>query len=207
MEGKKELLGMWISEHEGSKFWLSVLTELKNRGLKSIYIACVDGLTGFPDAIKTVFSKTKVQLCIVHLLRNSFKYVSYKERKEVASDLKRIYQSVTAEAAEREVEEFARKWDKKYSSISGMWRRNWVNIVPFFDYPEEIRRVIYTTNAIESLNSVIRKAINNRKIFPSDNSVFKVVNLTIERAARKWTMPIRDWKAALNWFALENSVL
>jgi transposase-like protein len=207
MEGKKELLGMWISEHEGSKFWLQVLTELKNRGVKSIYVACVDGLTGFPDAINTVFPKTRVQLCIVHLLRNSFKYVSYKDRKEVASDLKGIYQSVTAEAAENRLGEFALKWDKKYPSISAMWRRNWVNIVPFFDYPEEIRRVIYTTNAIESLNSVIHKAIHNRKIFPDDSSVFKMVYLATERASRKWTMPIRDWKAALNWFVLENSAI
>jgi transposase-like protein len=205
-EGKKELLGMWISEHEGSKFWLLVLTELKNRGVKSIYVVCVDALTGFPEAIKTVFPKTRVQLCIVHLLRNSFKYVSYKDRKEVASDLKGIYQSKTADAAERALDEFALKWDKKYPSISAMWRRNWVNIVPFFDYPEDIRKVIYTTNAIESLNSVIRKAINNRKIFPDDSSVFKMVYLAIERASRKWTMPIRDWKAALNWFELENSV-
>jgi transposase-like protein len=207
MDGKKELLGMWISEHEGSKFWLLVLTELKNRGVKSIYVACVDGLTGFPDAINTVFPKTRVQLCIVHMLRNSFKYVSYKDRKEVASDLKRIYQSVTAEAAEKRLDEFALKWDKKYPSISAMWRRNWANIVPFFDYPEEIRRVIYTTNVIESLNSVIRKAIHNRKIFPDDSSVFKMVYLAIERASRKWTMPIKDWKAALNWFVLENSTL
>jgi transposase-like protein len=206
MEGKKELLGMWISEHEGSKFWLLVLTELKNRGVKSIYIACVDGLTGFPEAIKTVFPKTKVQLCIVHILRNSFKYVSYKDRKEVSSDLKRIYKSVTSEGAEKELDDFAHKWDKKYPSISGMWRRNWVNIVPFFDYPEEVRKVIYTTNAIESLNSVIRKAINNRKIFPDDSSVFKVVYLAIEQASRKWTMPVRDWKTALNRFILENGI-
>jgi transposase-like protein len=203
MEGKKELLGLWISEKEGSHFWLSVVTELKNRGVKEIFIACVDGLKGFADAIKAIFPNTKVQLCIVHLLRNSFRYVSTKDRKEVVVDLKGIYQALTAAEAERGLELFASKWDKKYPGVSAQWRRNWVNIVPFFDYPEDIRKVIYTTNAIESLNSVIRKAINNRKIFPDDNSVFKVVYLAIERASRKWSMPIRDWKLALNRFMLE----
>lgn len=203
MEGKKELLGLWISENEGSHFWLSVITELKNRGVKEIFIACVDGLKGFPEAINAVFPKAKVQLCIVHLLRNSFRYVSSKDRKDVSQDLKGIYQAVSAEQAERSLEVFASKWDRKYPGVSAQWRRNWVNIVPFFDYPEEIRRVIYTTNAIESLNSVIRKAINNRRIFPDDSSVFKVVYLAIERASRKWSMPIKDWKLALNRFMLE----
>ena len=206
MDGRKELLGLWMSENEGSKFWLSVLTELQNRGVKEIFIACVDGLTGFPDAINTVFPKTKVQLCIVHMVRNSMKYASYKDMKSLTSDLKRVYQSVTAEEAEHELDEFADKWDKKYPSISAMWRKHWINIIPLFDYTDEIRRIIYTTNAIESLNSVIRKAINNRKIFPDDNSVYKVVYLAIEQASKKWTMPIKDWKPALNRFMLERAI-
>lgn len=205
MDGKKELLGIWISENEGSKFWLGILTELKNRGIQEIFIACVDGLTGFPDAINVVFPKTKVQLCIVHMVRNSVKYVSYKDLKAVTADLKRIYQSITDEEAEHELEQFAMKWDTKYPSISALWRRHWANIITLFSYPDDIRKVIYTTNAIESLNSVIRKAINNRKIFPDDNSVFKVVYLAVNQASRKWTMPIRDWKPALNRFMLEKN--
>lgn len=203
MDGKKELLGIWISENECSKFWLGILTELKNRGIQEIFIACVDGLTGFPDAINVVFPKTKVQLCIVHMVRNSVRYVSYKDLKAVTSDLKRIYHSVTAEEAELELDEFAVKWDGKYPSISALWRRHWANIITLFSYPDDIRKVIYTTNAIESLNSVIRKAINNRKIFPDDNSVFKVVYLAVSQASKKWTMPIRDWKPAMNRFMLE----
>jgi len=206
MEGKKELLGLWMSENEGSKFWLSVLTELQNRGVKEIFIACVDGLSGFPDAINTVYPKTKVQLCIVHIIRNSIRYVSYKDVKSLTRDLKGIYQSITAEEAEIELDKFGEKWDKKYPSVSSLWRRHWVNIIPLFDYPDEIRRVIYTTNAIESLNSVIRKAINNRKIFPDDNSVYKVIYLAIEQASKRWTMPIHDWKPALNRFMLERAI-
>lgn len=203
LEGKKDILGLWISENEGAKFWLSVLTELKNRGLEDIFIACVDGLTGFPDAINTVFPKTHVQLCIVHLIRNSLKYVPYKDRKAVVADLKKIYNAITADAAYDELQNFAETWDKKYGSISKMWKAHWDNIIPFFQYPQDIRKVIYTTNAIESLNSVIRKAIKLRKIFPSDQSAFKVIFLAIERASKKWTMPIRDWPAALNRFAIE----
>lgn len=203
MEGQKEVLGLWISENEGAKFWLSVLSELKNRGVEDIFITCVDGLTGFPDAISATFPKTKVQLCLVHMMRNSFKYVSYKDRKAVAQDLKRIYQSVNAEEAEDELNAFSEKWDEKYAAISRMWNQNWDNIIPFFQFPPNIRKVIYTTNAIESLNSVIRKAIKLRKIFPSDQSAFKVIYLAIERASKKWTMPIRDWVAALNCFSIE----
>lgn len=203
IDGHKEVLGLWISENEGAKFWLSVLTELKNRGLDDIFIACVDGLTGFPDAINTVYPKTHVQLCIVHLIRNSLKYVSYKHRKAVAQDLKGIYNAPTSDAAFDELARFAEKWDSKYGSISQMWHNHWDNIIPFLQYPPEIRKVIYTTNSIESLNSVIRKAIKLRKIFPNDNSALKVVYLAVERASKKWTMPIRDWAAALNRFALE----
>ena len=202
-EGHKELLGMWISENEGSKFWLNVLTELKNRGVQDIFIACVDGLTGFPDAINTVYPKAKVQLCIVHMIRNSMKYVSHKEMKALAADLKQVYTSITVDEAELALDEFSAKWDSKYPAVSRSWRRNWDNLIPIFDYPDDIRKIIYTTNAIESLNSVIRKAIKNRKIFPSDASALKVVYLATQRASRKWSMPLHDWKAAMNRFAIE----
>lgn len=201
--GQKELLGLWISENEGSKFWLSVLTELGQRGVKDIFIACVDGLTGFPEAINAVFPKTRVQLCIVHLVRNSLRYVPHKEMNAVALDLKAIYRASTLDAAEAALLEFGDKWDKKYPAISRSWNNHWQNIVPLFAFPEEIRKIIYTTNAIESLNSVIRKAINNRKIFPSDRSALKVVYLATQKAAQKWTMSIRDWRAAMNYFAIE----
>ena len=203
MEGKKELLGMWISENEGSKFWLQVLTEIQTRGVKDIYIASVDGLKGFPEAINTVFPKTKIQLCIVHMVRNSLKYVSYKDYKAITVDLKSIYKSVTAEEAYMEQIRFADKWDNKYPTISRMWKNNWENISTLFAYPDEIRKVIYTTNAIESLNSVIRKAVNNKKIFPDDQAAFKVVFLAIKQASKKWTVPIRNWKPALNRFEME----
>lgn len=205
MEGRNELLGMWMSENEGAKFWLSILTELQTRGVQEIFIACVDGLSGFPEAINTVYPQTKVQLCIVHMVRNSLKYVSYKDYKSVTADLKQIYTSITAAEAELELNAFAAKWDPKYGAISAQWRRHWPNVIPLFDYPDEIHKVIYTTNAIESLNSVIRKAINNRKLFPDDKSVMKVVYLAIKQASKKWTMPIRDWKPALNRFILERS--
>ena len=202
-EGMKELLGLWIAQNEGSKFWMSVLTELENRGVKDIFIASVDGLNGFPEAINTVFPDTKVQLCVVHQIRNSLKYVSYKDRKAVAADLKNIYYSVTEEEARTELDRFAQKWDSQYPPISRSWRSNWENLITLFDYPDEIRRIIYTTNAIESLNSVIRKSIKNRKIFPNYNSVFKIIYLAIGQASRKWTMPIREWKPAMNRLALE----
>jgi putative transposase len=202
VHGHKELLGLWMSENEGAKFWLSVLTELKNRGVKDVFVACVDGLTGFPEAIATVFPKTQVQLCIIHMMRNSLAFVSWKDRKAVAAGLKAIYQSVTVTEAEQELEAFARQWDKQYPSISASWRRHWVNLIAFFDYPDEIRKVIYTTNAIESLNSVIRKATERRKLFPSDQSAMKVVYLAIEQAAKKWSMPIQNWKPALNQFMM-----
>ena len=202
-DGMKELLGLWISENEGAKFWLSVLTELQNRGVQDVFIACVDGLSGFPDAINTVFPKTKIQLCIVHMVRNSLKYVSYKDRKKLSADLRRIYSSVTVTEAENELNVFSEKWDTQYPSISKKWRRNWENLITIFDYPMEIRKVIYTTNAIESLNSVIRKSIKNRKIFPNDNSAFKVIYLSVQQASKKWTMPLRDWKPAMNRFLIE----
>jgi putative transposase len=203
LAGQKELLGLWLSENEDAKFWLSVLTELQQRGLKDIFIAAVDGLTGFPDAINTVYMKTKIQLCIVHMVRNSLKFVSWKERKSVATDLKKIYASLTVEEAERELDAFASRWDAKFPSISAAWRKHWPNLITLFDYPDDIRRVIYTTNAIESLNSVIRKAVNNRKVFPNDDSALKVVCLAIQAASKKWTMPIHHWKNALKRFMIE----
>lgn len=202
-EGHKELLGMWLSETEGAKFWLAVLTELQNRGVQDIIIAAVDGLTGFPEAINTVYPKAQVQLCIVHMVRNSLKYVSYKDRKAVAADLKRIYQSITVEEAAMELKDFAQKWDTRYPSIAKSWESRWENVIPIFNYPHDIRKIIYTTNAIESLNSVIRKAIKNRRIFPNDTSAFKVVFLAIQKASEKWTMPIRNWKPAMNRFLIE----
>jgi putative transposase len=201
-EGKKELLGLWLSENEGAKFWLSVLTELKNRGVKDVFIACVDGLTGFPEAIAAVFPKTQVQLCIVHRVRHSLRFVSWKDRKQVAADLKNIYRSVTVAEAEQELEAFAQRWDRQYPSISRSWRSHWANLIAFFDYPDEIRKIIYTTNAIESINSVIRKATDQRKLFPHDEAAMKVIYLAIENASKKWSMPLRDWKPAMNQFMI-----
>ena len=203
IEGHKELLGMWISENEGAKFWLNVLTELQNRGVKDILIACVDGLKGFPDAINTVYPETQIQLCIVHMVRNSLKFVPWKDYKAITADLKQIYQSITEEQALLSLEQFEQRWDGKYPSISRSWRNNWQNVSTLFNYPEDIRKAIYTTNAIESLNSVIRKAIKKRKLFPHDDSARKVIYLAIEQASKKWTMPIRNWKTALNRFMIE----
>ena len=203
MEGKKVLLGLWIAGSEGAKFWLNVLTELQQRGVQDILIACVDGLSGFPDAIRSVYPQAKVQLCIVHMVRNSLKYVSWKDYKAVTADLKRIYQSVSEAEAQHELEAFAASWDDRYPQISKSWRSHWPDLITLFDYPQDIRKVIYTTNAIESLNSVIRKAIKKRKLFPHDDSAMKVIYLAIQDASRKWTMPIHNWKAALNRFMIE----
>ena len=200
MDGVKEVLGMWVAEREGAKFWLQVVTELRNLGVEDIFIACVDGLKGFPEAIETVFPQAQVQLCIVHLVRNSLKYVSWKQRKEVAGDLKTIYQASTAEQAEMGLRDFEEKWDKTHPSISQSWRRNWERIITFFAYPPEIRKVIYTTNTIESLNMSLRKVTKNRGSFPNDESMLKLLYLALNNIAKKWTMPIRDWKAALNRF-------
>ena len=202
-EGQKELMGMWIAENEGAKFWLSVLTELQNRGVEDILIACVDGLKGFPDAINAVFPQTNVQLCIVHMVRNSLKYVSWKDYKAVTSDLKLIYRSSTEEEALLELERFSDTWDEQYPQISKSWRANWENLNTIFNYPTDIRKAIYTTNAIESLNSVIRKALKKRKIFPSDDSAKKMVYLAITEASKKWTMPIHNWRQAMVRFIIE----
>lgn len=202
MSGLKEVLGMWTSETEGAKFWLSVVTELQNRGVKDIFVACVDGLKGFPEAIEAVFPRTDVQLCLVHLVRHSTKYVSYKDRKQVAADLKTIYRAATAQEAEANLETFAGKWDARYPMISKSWRANWSRIVPMFGFPEEIRRAVYTTNAIESLNMSLRKIIKNRPSFPSTDAVMKLLYLALNKISKKWTMPIRDWGAAINQFAI-----
>ncbi|WP_375546367.1 IS256 family transposase [Erwinia pyrifoliae] len=190
-EGQKELLGMWLAENEGAKFWLSVLTELKNRGLQDILIACVDGLKGFPDAINSVYPQTNIQLCIIHMVRNSLKYVSWKDYKAVTGGLKTVYQAPTEEAALMALDKFAGIWDEKYPQISKSWRTHWENLNTFFGYPADIRKAIYTTNAIESLNSVIRAAIKKRKVFPTDDSVRKVIYLAIKDASKKWNMPIQ----------------
>ena len=203
MEGHKELLGMWLAETEGAKFWLSVLTELKSRGLEDILIACVDGLKGFPEAIEAEYPKTRVQLCIVHMVRNSLKLVPYGDYKAVTADLKAVYQAVSEEQAVSCLAAFSEKWDNKYPQITKSWTDNWHNLTAIYDYPPDVRKAIYTTNAIESLNSVIRKATRNRKVFPNDESAKKVVYLAIEQASKKWTMPIRNWKPVLNRFSIE----
>lgn len=203
MEGEKEILGIWLDKtEEGSKFWLSVITELKNRGVKDIFIACIDGLTGFSDAINTIFPKTEVQRCIVHMVRNSLKYVPHKNKKAVAHDLKQIYNSNTEELAKKYLKSFKEKWDEKYPKISDSWENNWAEITPFLQYPKDIRKVIYTTNAIEATNRQIRKIIKSKGVFPNDTSVYKIAYLALKNASKKWTMPIRDWKSALNQFAI-----
>jgi transposase-like protein len=198
LEGHKELLGLWVGETEGSKFWLNVLTELKNRGVTDILIACVDGLKGFPDAIETIYPKTQIQLCIVHMVRNSLKYVSWKERKVVARDLRGIYSASSAEAGEQALDAFAEAWDERFPQISKSWRVRWQNVIPFFGYPPQIRKVIYTTNAIESLQAQLRRVTKKRGAFPNEDSVRKVIWLALERAASRWSRPIKDWPSALN---------
>lgn len=198
--GVKEVLGMWKAETEGAKFWLQVVTELKNRGVKDIFIACVDGLKGFPEAIEAVFPSTQVQLCIVHMVRHSLNYVSWKQRKEVADDLKLIYQAATLQQAEANLEVFEAKGNATHPTIGKSWRRNWERIIPLFSYPPEIRKAIYTTNAIESLNMPLRKVTKNRSPFPNDETMLKLLYLALKNIEKKWTMPIRDWKSALNQF-------
>jgi putative transposase len=202
LAGTKEVLGLWIAQTEGAKFWLQIVTELKNRGVADIFIACVDGLKGTPLAIETVFPQAQVQLCIVHLVRHSLNYVGWKQRKEVASDLQEIYRAATRGEAELKLSEFAEKWDTQFPTISRSWRSNWECITPFFAYPADIRKVIYTTNAIESVNMSLRKIIKNRGSFPTDEAALNLLYLALQNIARKWTMPIKEWKAALNRFAI-----
>jgi transposase-like protein len=202
LDGKKELLGLWLSQNEGAKFWLSCLTDLKNRGLSDIFVACIDGLSGFAEAIHAAYPRTKVQLCIVHLVRAALRYVSTEDSQPVARDLKKIYQAATVEEAEAALDEFAQVWDAKYPTIAKQWRAKWTDIITLFDFPPPIRRAIYTTNAIESVNSVIRKFTRNRKIYPNEESALKLIYMTIHEASKKWTMPIHHWKQALNHFAI-----
>lgn len=203
LEGHKDLLGMWIQDNEGAKFWAKILTELRNRGVQDILIACVDGLTGFPQAIASVFPDTKVQLCLVHMVRNSLNYVPWRDRKSVATGLRKVYTAVNLEMAEAELEQFAENWDQHYPMISRSWRRNWPDLITFLDYPPEIRRILYTTNPMESVNAAVRKVTKNRAIFPHDEALKKMFYLAIRNIQKKWTMPIRNWKAALNRFAIE----
>jgi putative transposase len=203
MAGQKEVLGMWAANTEGAKFWLHVLTELKNRGVRDIFIGCVDGLKGFPEAMQAVFPATQVQLCLVHMVRHSLTCVGWKERKEVAADLKEIYRAATVAEAEQALAAFERKWDRKYPSISKSWRTHWPELITFLQYPAEIRKAIYTTNAIESLNRSLRKISKNRGVFPNQESLFKLYYLALERIAKKWTMPIHSWTQALNRFVVE----
>ena len=201
-EGRKEVLGLWLADTEGAKFWMSVLTDIKNRGVEDILIACMDGLTGFPDAVKAVFPNTHIQHCIVHMIRNSTKFVSYKDLKAVCRDLKEIYSAINAESGHEALEEFGKKWNNKYPMIQASWERNWNNLTEFFNYPKDIRRAIYTTNAIESLNFSLRKVTRNKSSFPDDNSIYKVMYLAIKNASARWTMPIKDWGLAVNQFAI-----
>jgi transposase-like protein len=202
LEGNKELLGLWVGEAEGAKFWLSVLTELKNRGVEDILIAAVDGLKGFPEAIESVYPKTQIQLCIVHMIRNSMRYVPWKERKKVAADLRTIYTAPTLEAAEQGLDAFEDKWGDQYPMVVRSWRANWANLTPFFDYPPDLRKVIYTTNAIESINSQLRKVVKKKGAFPTADSVRKVMYLAMTRASERWSRPVKDWAKALNHLAV-----
>ena len=202
LTGHKELLGLWLGESEGAKFWLGCLTDLKNRGLQDIFVACIDGLSGFPEAIRAAYPQASVQLCLVHLVRAAHRYVSTADSKQVVADLKKIYRAATVLEAEQALNAFAQAWDAKYPTIAKTWRAKWTDIITLFDFPPAIRRAIYTTNAIESVNSVIRKFTRNRKIYPSEDSALKIIYMAIQEASRKWTMPIHHWKEALNHFAI-----
>jgi transposase-like protein len=202
LSGKKELIGLWLAESEGAKFWLQVLTDLKNRGLNDIFVACIDGLAGFPEAIRAAYPQTKIQLCVVHLVRAALRYVADKDSKAVIADLKKIYGAATLEEAEQALEYFAQAWQASYPTIIKMWRAKWTDIITLFDFPPPIRKAISTTNAIESVNSVIRKFTRNRKIYPNEESAIKITFMAIREASKKWTLPIKNWKAALNHFAI-----
>jgi len=201
MEGRKEVLGLWTSANEGAKFWLSILTELRGRGVKDILIACVDGLKGFPQAIESVFPQAQVQLCIVHLVRASLNYVNWKDRKAVVADLKPIYRAATAEQAREELDEFEEKWGKKYPAIGRLWNEQWERVIPFFAFTPEIRKVIYTTNAVESLHMSLRKVIKNRGSFPNEESAMKLLYLALRNASAKW-QTVQGWREALNQFEI-----
>ena len=199
LEGRKDVLGLWTSASEGAKFWLGVLTELKNRGVKDILIACVDGLKGFPQAIESVYPQARVQLCIVHMVRASLNYVNWKERRQVAADLKAIYRASTEQQAEQELNEFTVKWGQKYPTIGRLWREHWQRVIPFFEFPADVRRVIYTTNAVESLHMSLRKVIKTRGSFPSEDAALKLLYLALRNVSAKWES-IQHWRQALNHF-------
>ncbi len=198
IDGQKQALGFWLAETEGAKFWLGILTELRNRGVNDVLIACVDGLKGFPEAIESIFPQATVQACLVHMVRGSLNYVSYKHRKSVATALKRIYASSSIEEAEAELDAFESEYGQQYPAIVKSWRTNWERVIPLFSYTPEIRKAIYTTNAIESVNSVLRRAIKTKGSFPSDDAASKIIYLALMRATSRWSMPIRDWTLALN---------
>ena len=202
LDGHKEVLGLWVAKEEGAKFWLKVVTELKNRGVKDMFIACVDGLKGFPEAIESVYPETQVQLCIVHMVRNSLRFVPWKDKKAVVADLKTIYTATNAEMAKENLKSFRTKWNEKYPTIADSWERNWEGLIPFLSYPDYIRKAIYTTNAIESLNRSLRKVSKTRGSFPNDESALKLLYLALSNISKKWTMPIRLWKQALNQFVI-----
>lgn len=203
LDGLKDVLGLWTGNSEGAKFWLTILTELRNRGMKDVFIACVDGLTGFPEAIETVYPRTIVQLCIVHMVRNSLNHVNWKERKFVAADLRAVYSAPTAEAAQQELNRFGEKWDKKYGAIRLMWERHWERVIPFFAFGPEIRKVMYTTNAIESLNMSLRKIIKTRGSFPSEQAALKLLYMALKNVVAKWQRNgVKGWYEALNQFTL-----
>ena len=202
LTGHKEVLGLWAAQNEGAKFWLQVLTELQNRGVKDIFIACVDGLKGFPEVIESVYPRAEVQTCIVHMIRTSLSYVNWKQRKPVAADLRPIYQAATAQEAGEQLDAFAQKWDAQCPTVSQIWRRHWDRITPFLAYPAEIRKVIYTTNAVESLNMSLRKIIKMRGSFPNEEAALKLLYLALRNASKKWTMPVQNWTAALNRFSI-----
>lgn len=202
LEGKKEALGLWMAKNEGAKFWLQVVTELKNRGVEDVFIACVDGLKGFPEAISSVFPKTQVQLCIVHMIRHSLSYVSWRDRKAIVADLRGIYTAANEEAARLALNAFRGKWDGQYPTISSSWERNWQGVIPFLSYPPLIRKAVYTTNAIEAGIRQVRKIIKNKGAFPDDDAALKIIFLALQNAQKKWKMPIREWRLALSNFAI-----
>ena len=201
LRGEKEVLGVWIAESEGAKFWASVLSELKTRGVQDIYIACMDGLKGLPEAVTALFPRTLTQQCIVHLIRASMRYVAAKDMKAVAAALKRIYTSASIEDAARELDAFEEAWGGKYRAAVRVWRNAWDNVVPFFQFPPEIRKITYTTNAIESLNMTMRKYTRNRRIFPNDDSAMKSLYLAIREASKRWR-GVHHWKQAMQTFQI-----
>ena len=201
-DGQKELLGMWIERNEGAKFWMGILNELKNRGIKDVLIAAVDGLTGFPEAINAVFPETEVQLCIVHMVRNSVKYVPFKDRKAVTGDLKTIYLAPSEAAARSALETFGEKWDGKYPAISKSWRSRWNEVIPYMKFSPEIRKAIYTTNSVESLNFTLQRNLKTRLSFPNDEAAMKLIFMILQRISKRWTMPIRNWGEAMHQFSV-----